>query len=136
MSYLPPFGPPFGPPGTGAGPGSFPGQMPGPPFGPPGPGPGPFPGPTPGPPGQHMAPSSPPPSYVPQQLSASLLAVDPGGIRRCVFRFTYIWMHNGSQFWFFPVFVGPQSIAGFRWNGFNWMYAGFDLRSIESFTCV
>lgn len=112
MSFLPPFGPPFG---------SFP---------------GPGPGPTPGPSGQQMAPTSPPPSFVPQQPSASLFAVDPGGIRRCIFRFTYIWLHNGSQFWFFPVFVGPNSIAGFRWNGFSWMYAGFDLRSIESFTCV
>jgi hypothetical protein len=72
---------------------------------------------------------------VPQQQSASLLAVDPGGIRRCVFRNTYIWMNNGSQFWFFPVFVGPTSIAGFRWTGLFWMYSGFDLRSIQSFTC-
>jgi len=115
MSFLPPFGPPFGPPG-----------------GPPGHGPGP----TPGPPGQQMAPTSPPPSFVPQQQSASLLAVDPGAIRRCMFRFTYIWMHHGGQFWFFPVFLGPTSVAGFRWTGFSWMYTGFDLRSIQSFTCV
>ncbi|WP_133297965.1 collagen-like protein [Paenibacillus paeoniae] len=115
MSYLPPFGPPFGPPGP----------------------PGPGPGPTPGPPGgQPMAPTSPPPSFVPQQQSASLLTVDPGGIRRCMFRFTYIWLHHGGQFWFFPVFVGPNSIAGFRWTGFSWIYTGFDLRSIQSFTCV
>lgn len=82
-----------------------------------------------------MAPTSPPPAFVPQQQSASLLTVDPGGIRRCMFRFTYIWMHNGNQFWYFPVFVGPSSIAGFRWNGFTWVYVGFDLRSIQSFTC-
>lgn len=119
MSFFPPFGPPSGPP-----------------FGPgPGPGPTPGPGPSHGGSGPHAAPSSPPPSFVPQQPSASLLAVDPGGIRRCVFRNTYIWMNNGSQFWFFPVFVGPRSIAGFRWTGFFWMYSGFDLRSIQSFTC-
>jgi hypothetical protein len=83
-------------------------------------------------------PTSPPPSYIPQMpLSAAgaPLAVDPGAIRRCMFRFTYIWLRNGQQFWFFPIFVGPNSIAGFRWTGFNWMYFGTDLRSITSFTC-
>lgn len=135
MSFLPPFGPPFGQPGSGPGPGPGfpgpPGQFPGPP--------GQFPGPPgqpPGPPGGQMqAPTSPPPSFVPQQQSASIFAVDPGGIRRCMFRFTYIWLHGRNQFWFFPVFVGPRSIAGFRWNGFFWMYAGFDLRQIQSFSC-
>ncbi|MCR2803885.1 collagen-like protein [Paenibacillus soyae] len=126
MSFFPPFGPPGG---------GFP------PFGPPGP-PGPPFGPPPGPPGQQVppgaglqAPTSAPPQFVPPRPQASLFAVDPGGIRRCAFRFTYIWLSNGDQFWYYPVFVGRTSVAGFRWNGFFWMYAGYDLRRIESFTC-
>ena len=63
-------------------------------------------------------------------------AVDPGSIRRCLFRFTYLWLRNRQQFWYYPVFVGRQSISGFRWNGFMWVFFGVSLRQIESFTCV
>jgi hypothetical protein len=129
-------------PGPGGQQPGFP-NFPGPGGGFPNPGfPG-FPGPgssipgTPQSPGMQQ-PTSPPPSYTPQMpLSAAgqPLAVDPGAIRRCMLRFTYIWLRNGQQFWFFPIFVGPTSVAGFRWTGFNWMYFGTDLRSITSFTC-
>ncbi|MGO4111637.1 collagen-like protein [Paenibacillus sp. YAF4_2] len=118
MSFFPPPGPP-----------GFPGQ-PGPPGGPPGPG-----GPS-GPSGQPMAPSSPPPGFIPQQPQVSQFAVDPGAISRCMFRNTYIWLRNGNQFWFFPVFLGRTSVAGFQWNGRFWMYTGLSLQSIQSFTCV
>lgn len=87
--------------------------------------------------GPQQPPSSPPPQAIPQKpLSASLLAVDPGAISRCMFRFTYIWPRRGQGFWFFPVFVGRTSVAGFRWNGFMWLFSGYDLSRIESFTCV
>jgi hypothetical protein len=100
-----------------------------------------FPGP--GPSGAPQAPgfqqpTSPPPSFTPQMpltATGQPLAVDPGAIRRCMFRFTYIWLRNGQQFWFFPIFVGPTSVAGFRWTGFSWVYFGVDLRFITSFTC-
>ncbi|MDR6121077.1 hypothetical protein QFZ87_000674 [Bacillus sp. SLBN-46] len=144
--FQPPFGPPgqgggfqppFGQPGQGGGfqpPFGQPGQGGGfqPPFGPPGQGPSGQPGqggPTSGP------PTSPPPSYVPQQ-QATAFAVDPGGIRRCLFRFTYIWLRGNEQFWFFPIFVGRNSVSGYRWTGFRWMYFGISLRQIQSFTCV
>ncbi|MBD2871540.1 collagen-like protein [Paenibacillus arenilitoris] len=128
MSFLPPFGPPGG------------GGLP--PFGPPGPPPPPF-GPQPGPPGPPtpsgppgvQAPTAPPPQFVPPRPQFTAFAVDPGAIRRCLFRNTYIWLTNGNQFWFFPIFLGRNSIAGFQWNGFFWMYAGYDLNRIESFTC-
>src|SRR5689334_8811506 len=121
MSFLPPFGPP----------GSQGGGLP--PFGPPGPPPSPF-GPQPGPPGPSMppgpsgfqAPTAPPPQFVPPRPQFTAFAVDPGGIRRCMFRNTYIWLRNGNQFWYFPIFVGRTSIAGFQWNGFFWMYTGYD----------
>jgi hypothetical protein len=79
-------------------------------------------------------PSTPPPSYTPQGLP-SLFAVDPGAIRGCLYRFTYIWLNSGNSFWFFPTFVGRDSVAGYRWRRFRWVYYGTDLRRIRSFRC-
>lgn len=128
------FGPPFGQPS-----GQFPfGPMFGFPFGQFGPpfgqGPGMFP------PGQGQfagPPSGPPPAFTPQQSQAQVgvLAVDPGAIRPCRFRFVYIWLTNRQQFWAWLVFVGPRSVAGWRWNGFRWVYFGVDIDRIESFVC-
>ncbi|WNS75350.1 hypothetical protein RRV45_21185 [Bacillus sp. DTU_2020_1000418_1_SI_GHA_SEK_038] len=123
----------FGPPGYP--PGGFPpGQQPG--F-PPGQQPGFPPGQQPGfPPGQQGGPpSSPPPSFTPQMQQFTTFAVDPGGIRGCLFRYTYIWLENGRSFWFYPVFVGRNSVAGWRWRRNRWVYYGTDLRSIRSFQC-
>jgi hypothetical protein len=53
----------------------------------------------------------------------------------CLFRNTFIWLNNGEGFWFYPIFVGPRSVAGFRWNGRFWMMVGIDTRRILSFTC-
>lgn len=80
-------------------------------------------------------PTSPPPSFIPQQSMASPFSVDPGAISFCLFRNTYIWLSNGEQFWYYPIFVGPRSVAGFRWNGRFWMMFGMDTRRIISFTC-
>jgi hypothetical protein len=109
-------------------------------FGPMFPSQGPTMGPPPGPPGQGAqsgAPSGPPPSFVPaQSQQVGTFAVDPGSIRGCLFRYTYIWMRNRQQFWFYPTFVGRTSVSGWRWTGFNWMFFGVSLREIQSFTCV
>ncbi|MFB3163693.1 hypothetical protein ABLO26_20265 [Neobacillus sp. 179-J 1A1 HS] len=83
---------------------------------------------------QSGAPSSPPPSYTPQE-SPSLYAVDPGAIRGCLYRYTYVWLSNGSSFWYYPTYVGRDSIAGYRWRGYRWVYYGTDLRRIRSFRC-
>lgn len=119
MAFMPPFGPPgpfgpFGPQGP---------QVPQGPQGPQG-----------GPQGM-MGPTAPPPQFIPQQPAVMPLAVDPGAISGCLFRNTYVWLSNGQNFWFFPVFVGRTSIAGFRWFGRYWGYIGIDLRQINSFTC-
>jgi len=120
---LPLFGQPFGPPfGQQFTPGGSAGT---PPFG--------------GGAGSFGPPSGPPPSFTPQQTQAAapgILAVDPGAIRPCTFRFVYIWLTSGEQFWAWLVFVGPRSVAGWRWTGFRWVYFGVDLRSIRSFVCV
>ncbi|CAH1205714.1 MULTISPECIES: collagen-like protein [Paenibacillus] len=149
MAMFPPFGPGgpggpgvgpggiFGPGGPGGGPGGFgPGGPGG--FGPGGPG-GPstppfFPGGGGGGPQGVQAPTSPPPSFTPQQ-PVSAFAVDPGAISGCLFRYTYIWPTRGPGFWMYPIFVGRNSVAGFRWTGFFWMYTGIDLQQIGSFTC-
>ncbi len=119
-------GPGFFPPGQG--PGFFPpgqGQGP-PPFGPPGGGAGLGP-----PPGR-------PPAFTPSVSAAQqagIFAVDPGAIRPCRFRFVYIWLDNGRQFWAWLVFTGRNSVAGWRWTGFNWVYFGIDINRISSFVC-
>lgn len=82
----------------------------------------------------NQPPSGPPPSFVPSQPTAQTFAVDPGAIRFCLFRFTYIWLRRDA-FWFFPTFVGRNSIAGFRWTGFRWVFFGIDLNRIVSFQC-
>lgn len=79
-------------------------------------------------------PPGPPPSFIPRQPIGPF-AVDPGAISNCRFRFTYIWPFRMIPFWFFPTFVGPRSIAGFRWTGSNWVYFGIDLREIQAFQC-
>lgn len=111
MPFLPPQGPPGFP--------GFPGQL----------------GMPSGQPGQIGAPSSPPPGFIPQQPAVSPFAVDPEAIVRCLFRNTYVWLVNRNQFWFYPVFVGRTSVAGFQWNGRFWVYTGLSLQSIQSFTC-
>ncbi|WP_422392306.1 hypothetical protein [Niallia oryzisoli] len=91
------------------------------------------------PPGQGSAggpPTSPPPSFVPTQTQeVGAYAVDPGGIARCLFRYTYVWLRGFEQFWFYPTFVGRNSVSGYRWTGYRWVYYGIDLRQIQSFTC-
>lgn len=121
--------PPQFPPGTG-------GPMGGPPMGNP-PGAPPF-GNQPG-----GVPMGPPPNFTPTkaqgfaapQAGISPMAIDSGAIRRCRFRFVFIWPKNGRGFWAWLTFVGRRSIAGYRWNGRRWVYFGMDLRRIESFYC-
>ncbi|WP_280771650.1 hypothetical protein [Salipaludibacillus daqingensis] len=97
-------------------------------------------GPPPGPPGQGPEvgpPTTAPPSFVPaESQQAVAFAVDPGSIRGCLFRFTYLWLRNRQQFWYFPIFVGRSSTSGYRWDGFRWVFFGVSLREIRSFTCV
>ncbi|WP_443089798.1 hypothetical protein [Virgibacillus sp. MG-45] len=120
--------PPAYPPFPG-GPG-FPGQPGG--VNPPFPGGGGFPGQPGGMDGG--PPTSPPPAFEPQQPSMQTFAVDPGAIRRCLYRYTYIWLRR-SSFWFYPVFIGRNSIAGYRWQRNRWVYFGIDLDRIQSFQC-
>lgn len=91
---------------------------------------------------QPNTPPGPPPSYIPnsqnmQSTGITPKAVDPGAIRICRYKYTYIWETNGREYWAYITFVGPRSIAGYRWNrrSRRWIYFGLDLRRIESFVC-
>lgn len=80
------------------------------------------------------APTTPPPAFTPTKQQFQTYAVDPGAIQGCLYRFTYVWLYRDS-FWFFPVFVGRNSISGFRWTGYRWTYYGVDLDRVQSFQC-
>lgn len=91
-------------------------------------------------------PSSPPglpPSFIPSKTQSnvksfggpSTFAIDAGGIRPCLFKFTYIWQTNGRSYWSYLTFVGRNSISGFRWMNRRWVYFGLDLNRIDSFFC-
>jgi hypothetical protein len=59
--------------------------------------------------------------------------MDPRALKGCLFHYTYIWLRNGMSFWFYPVYAGKSSMAGYRWTRFGWIYAGIDLSWIDFF---
>ncbi|MDW0117532.1 hypothetical protein QTL97_11340 [Sporosarcina thermotolerans] len=87
--------------------------------------------------GHQQSPTSPPPGHTPAYPSASLLRVDPGAIRGCLFRYTYVWTSRRNGFWYYPTFVGRTSVAGYRWSPSRrrWEFFGIDLNRIDQFTC-
>lgn len=89
-------------------------------------------------PNMNQPPQSPPPSWTPEYQNIQTFAIDPGAISGCLYRFTYVWLSRRQGFWFYPVFVGRTSIAGYRWNSrrHRWEYIGLDLKQINSFTCI
>ena len=86
------------------------------------------------PPGGPM-PMGPPPSRTPQkpaQMRGGTKMVSPGSMRNCIGRFTYVWLSNGQEFWFFPVQIWANTVAGFRWDRrFGWSYTGISLNRIR-----
>ncbi|MEW8954897.1 hypothetical protein [Clostridium sp.] len=90
-----------------------------------------------------QAPQSPPPPFTPTKTQSGVKsmgpgakAIDTGSIRPCLYRYTYIWQSNGRGYWAYLTYVGPKSIAGWRWMGWRWVYFGLDLNRIDSFYCV
>ncbi len=57
------------------------------------------------------------------------------GMRGCLFRFTYIWLVNGDEFWFYPTSVGRDFVQGFRWRRNRWEFDRISLRRIFFFRC-
>ncbi|MDR2168211.1 MAG: hypothetical protein LBE35_10260 [Clostridiales bacterium] len=80
------------------------------------------------------APHFAPPDYMPD-AGLALHNADPAAIRRCLYNNSYFWLNNSQQFWFFPTFIGQNSIAGFRRLNNNWVYMGFGLNMVDYFYC-
>ncbi len=57
------------------------------------------------------------------------------GLRGCVGRFTYIWLFNGDEFWFFPIDVNDMFVTGFRWRRNRWVFDRIFIRRIIFFRC-
>ncbi|HBE84854.1 MAG TPA: transporter, partial [Lachnoclostridium sp.] len=58
-------------------------------------------------------------------------------MRNCIGRFTYVWLSNGLEFWFFPVQIWANTVVGFRWDRrFGWSYTGISLNRIDMFSCT
>lgn len=55
--------------------------------------------------------------------------------RRCQNRFTFVWLWDGSTFWFYPIFIGWQMAEGFIWNRGRWNFETINLNSIFFFNC-
>jgi hypothetical protein len=56
-------------------------------------------------------------------------------LRRCLNRFTFIWLNNGNSFWFYPTFIGRQQVEGFRWRRGAWIFDRINIRRIIFFRC-
>jgi len=91
--------------------------------------------PFPFPPGRGMPapPPGPPPGRIPTR--SMYRRVPPGSFRPCLYRYTYVWLRNGRQFWFYPVFLESGGVAGYRWNGATWRFYGLDFRRVDYFEC-
>ncbi len=108
----------------------------------------------PGSPGMGQPPRSAPPNFIPEgpsmergqmegpaqfgagsEFRGGGIQTRPGEIRRCINRFTFIWLFNGNSFWFYPTFVDRQFVMGFRWRRNRWEFERINLRRIFFFRC-
>lgn len=95
-------------------------------------------------------PTSPPPNFTPdmprsggQPFSGDFDTEQFRGrgqeqfrdLRRCLNRFTFIWLINGNSFWFFPTSIRRQQVEGFRWRNGRWDFDRISLRRILFFRC-
>ena len=58
-----------------------------------------------------------------------------GGLQNCIYRFTYMWLRNGDNFWFFLTTVGEERVYGYRFFGGRWNHYSIAVRDITSFHC-
>jgi hypothetical protein len=59
----------------------------------------------------------------------------PRNFRGCMNRFTFIWLTNGNNFWFYPVSIGRNTIEGFRWQRNRWEYDRININRILFHVC-
>lgn len=68
-----------------------------------------------------------------QQMST--FPPSPVGLQNCLYRFTYMWLRNGDNFWFFLTAVGESRVYGYRFFGGRWNNYSIALGQIVSFNC-
>lgn len=95
-----------------------------------------------GPPAQgNGAPTSPPPQQIPSKPQKPgggfTYLVDPVVLQPCLYKKTYVWLTNGSSFWFYPTVLGNNSAGGYYWdwNTFKWVYYALDTKYIDVVSC-
>ena len=93
--------------------------------------------PPPRPPQGGGPPHKAPPLFIPQFPGGMIKAIDAGSMKGCLYQNTYVWLINGRSFWFYPTYVGYNSVAGYRWRQSQqrWAYYGTDASEIRSFQC-
>ncbi|MEK4714766.1 MULTISPECIES: collagen-like protein [Sporosarcina] len=84
---------------------------------------------------QGAAPTNPPPSSIPKQQTGPL-SIDPGALRGCLYRDTYLSLVNRTSFWFHPTYIDYITTTGFKWDGYAWLPWRIDLDKIISFQCT
>ncbi|MDD3174161.1 MAG: hypothetical protein PHF63_11015 [Herbinix sp.] len=96
-------------------------------------------------------PTTPPPNFIPEGPGMERRSMGgptgygeqfrpgmqtrPRELRRCLNRFTFIWLVNGNSFWFFPTFIDRQFVVGFRWRRNRWEYDRININRIIFFRC-
>ncbi|MCR3760099.1 hypothetical protein KYB31_14065 [Clostridium felsineum] len=78
-------------------------------------------------------PQNPPPTYIPKMPQVT---VGTNTINICTDKYTYLWLNNGDAFWAYIVYIGTQSISGWRYERGVWRQFGVNLSQIKSFLCV
>lgn len=107
--------------------------------------------PSPQPPTSNLAnskpPAGPPPPFIPSKTQAmnqtfgggpgdfmivgDFMILSPSVIQTHMFRYVYIWLKNGTGFWAWINSVDGTSIAGWMWNGSNWVPFSLETRLID-----
>lgn len=53
----------------------------------------------------------------------------------CLNKYTYVWMTDGSEFWYFPTNLGANSVGGYYYDGYQWVYFTIDTQYIDAAVC-
>lgn len=94
---------------------------------------------------QLMNPVGPPPPFIPSETESIyestgggtgfFLTVDHSTFSTCMFMYVYIWFKDGTGFWSWINYVDNNTIAGWRWSGYNWTYFRLNINSVKGFGC-
>lgn len=79
-----------------------------------------------------------PPYSIPKKIEGQTKtkSVHASDIKRCLFKYIYIWPKKGRSYWAWLTYVGKKYVSGFRWNGHHWIYFRIELKKIDNFVCI